>query len=127
MYHWAVSSNKTWRPKLLFMPPQNLFKRVKEKKYFQFTLSLVPERNQPSAFLIDPPCSGSEEMNLNMNSAESLVMQIQGLSGTAEDLAQLYNLLKQSEDLLLSDSARSATFLNELDPSKHSLGYLYIL
>ncbi|KAI5651120.1 hypothetical protein M9H77_37125 [Catharanthus roseus] len=66
-------------------------------------------------------------MNLNMNSAESLVAQIQGFSGTVHDLAHLQSLLKQYDDLLHSDSTRSAALLSELDPAKHSLGYLYIL
>ncbi|CDP16669.1 unnamed protein product [Coffea canephora] len=72
-------------------------------------------------------------MNLNAstNSVEALVAKIQGLSGgTARDLAHLHSLLKESEDLLVSsDSTRPspASFLSELDPSKHSLGYLYFL
>lgn len=66
-------------------------------------------------------------MNLNMSSAESLVAQIQGLSGNIADLTQLRNHLKQSDDLLHTESTRLAPLLNELDPSIHSLGYLYIL
>lgn len=66
-------------------------------------------------------------MNLNMSSAESLVAQIQGLSGNIADLTQLRNHLKQSDDLLHTESTRLALLLNELDPSIHSLGYLYIL
>ncbi|XP_052197547.1 COP9 signalosome complex subunit 3 isoform X2 [Diospyros lotus] len=66
-------------------------------------------------------------MNLNMNSMDSLVAQIQGLSGSVEDLSHLHNLLKQSEELLQSESTRLAVLLAELDASKHSLGYLYIL
>ncbi|KAL3526160.1 hypothetical protein ACH5RR_014532 [Cinchona calisaya] len=67
-------------------------------------------------------------MNLNMNSAESLVAQILGLSGgSAKDLAHLHHLLKQSDDLLLSSDSPPASLLSQLDPSVHSLGYLYIL
>ncbi|KAL2529114.1 COP9 signalosome complex subunit 3 [Forsythia ovata] len=66
-------------------------------------------------------------MNLNMNSMESLVAQIQGLSGSIADVNQLHSLLKQSEDLFHSELARLAPLLTELDPSIHSLGYLYIL
>ncbi|KAK6155271.1 hypothetical protein DH2020_009519 [Rehmannia glutinosa] len=66
-------------------------------------------------------------MNLNMNSAESLVAQIQGLSGNIADLTQLRSYLNQSYDLLRAESTRFAPLLNELDPSIHSLGYLYIL
>ncbi|KAL2246857.1 COP9 signalosome complex subunit 3 [Sesamum indicum] len=66
-------------------------------------------------------------MNLNMSSAESLVAQIQGLSGNLADLTQLRNYLKQSDDSLHLESTRLAPLLNELDPSLHSLGYLYIL
>ncbi|XP_057491097.1 COP9 signalosome complex subunit 3-like isoform X2 [Actinidia eriantha] len=66
-------------------------------------------------------------MNLNINSVESVVTQIQGLSSSADDVAHLHGLLKQSEELLQSESTRLAPFLAELDPFKHSLGYLYIL
>lgn len=66
-------------------------------------------------------------MNLNMNSMESVVAQIQGLSGDINELTQLSSFLKQSEELLHTDSSRLAPLLNELDPSIHSLGYLYIL
>ncbi|XP_059670003.1 COP9 signalosome complex subunit 3 [Cornus florida] len=66
-------------------------------------------------------------MNLNMNSVETLVAQIQGLSSSVDDIKHLHNLLKQSEELLHSESTRLATSLAELDPSNHSLGYLYIL
>lgn len=66
-------------------------------------------------------------MNLNMNSVESLVAQIQGLSGNIGELTQLRNYLKQSDDLLRTECTRLAPLLTELDPSVHSLGYLYIL
>ncbi|KAK4493151.1 hypothetical protein RD792_017999 [Penstemon davidsonii] len=66
-------------------------------------------------------------MNLNMNSVESLVAQIQGLSGNIAELSQLRTYLKHSDDLLRAESPRLAPVLNELDPSVHSLGYLYIL
>uniref|UniRef100_A0A5B6YNZ2 COP9 signalosome complex subunit 3 n=1 Tax=Davidia involucrata TaxID=16924 RepID=A0A5B6YNZ2_DAVIN len=66
-------------------------------------------------------------MNLNMNSVESVVAQIQGLSSSVDDINHLHNLLKQSEEFLQSESTHLASFLLELDPSKHSLGYLYIL
>ncbi|XP_022895068.1 COP9 signalosome complex subunit 3 [Olea europaea var. sylvestris] len=66
-------------------------------------------------------------MNLNMNSVETLVAQIHGLSGSISDINQLHSLLKQSEDLFQSESTRLAPLLTELDPFMHSLGYLYIL
>ncbi|XP_073311439.1 COP9 signalosome complex subunit 3 [Primulina huaijiensis] len=66
-------------------------------------------------------------MNLHMNSVESVVAQIQGLSGDINELTQLSSFLKQSEELLHTESSRLAPLLNELDPSIHSLGYLYIL
>lgn len=67
-------------------------------------------------------------MNLNINYAESLVVQTKRLSGTTpEDLNCLHSLLKQSEETLRADSARFASSLADLDPFKHSLGYLYIL
>ncbi|KAL7094942.1 hypothetical protein ACP275_11G136400 [Erythranthe tilingii] len=66
-------------------------------------------------------------MNLNMSSAESLLAQIQGLSSSIADLTHLRSYLKQSDDLLRTESTRLVPLLNELDPSIHSLGYLYIL
>lgn len=66
-------------------------------------------------------------MNLNMDSVESLVAQIQGFSGNLSDINHLHSLLKQSEELLRSQSARLVSSLAELEPSVHSLGYLYIL
>lgn len=62
-----------------------------------------------------------------MNSVESLVAQIQGLSSNPSDVTQLHNFLKQSEELLHSDFARLFSSLAELDPNTHSLGFLYIL
>lgn len=66
-------------------------------------------------------------MNLNMNSAESILTQIQALSTTSRDIVQLHAFLKQSDDLLRSESTRLAPSLAQLDPSIHSLGFLYIL
>ncbi|GAA0144828.1 protease [Lithospermum erythrorhizon] len=67
-------------------------------------------------------------MNPNTPTAEAVVAQIQGLSSTAEDLSHLHETLKKSEELLRAESAsRFVSFLTQLDPSIHSLGYLYIL
>lgn len=63
----------------------------------------------------------------NMQSVENLVTQIQGLSSTASDISALHNILKAADDSLRSDPARLSPFLDQLDPSKHSLGYLYFL
>ncbi|XWS44040.1 hypothetical protein CRYUN_Cryun15aG0011000 [Craigia yunnanensis] len=62
-----------------------------------------------------------------MNSVEGLVTQIQGLSSTSSDVSLLQNLLKQADDSLHAESTRLLPFLDEFDPSKHSLGYLYFL
>ena len=62
-----------------------------------------------------------------MDAVEKVVAQIQGLSGSAADLGQLHHVLKQSEDLLRSNSSRLGPFLDHLDPSIHSLGFLYFL
>lgn len=62
-----------------------------------------------------------------MDAVEKLVPQIQGLSGSLGDLNQLHHILKQSEDSLRLNSSRLAPFLLQLDPSIHSLGYLYFL
>ncbi|GMH06827.1 hypothetical protein Nepgr_008667 [Nepenthes gracilis] len=61
-----------------------------------------------------------------METAEALVVQIQALSGSAEDVSHLHSCLKQSEELLRQPTSL-APFLDRLDPSKHSLGYLYLL
>nr|XP_043632183.1 COP9 signalosome complex subunit 3 [Erigeron canadensis] len=66
-------------------------------------------------------------MNMNVNTVDSLVTEIQGLSGNQNDIIQLNNHLKQSEDILRSQAATFASCLTRLDPSIHSLGYLYIL
>lgn len=62
-----------------------------------------------------------------MEAVDKVVAQIQGLSGSTADLGQLHHILKQSEDLLRANSGRLASFLDQLDPSIHSLGYLYFL
>ncbi|XP_062105512.1 COP9 signalosome complex subunit 3 [Humulus lupulus] len=62
-----------------------------------------------------------------MDSVEAVVTQIQGLSSSAGDLSRLHTILKQAEDSLHSESARLFPALDQLDPSKHSLGFLYIL
>ncbi|GFP84926.1 cop9 signalosome complex subunit 3 [Phtheirospermum japonicum] len=62
-----------------------------------------------------------------MNSLESLLAQIQGFSGNTDDLTHLHHCLNQCGASLHADSARFAPLLRELDPSIHSLGYLYIL
>ena len=62
-----------------------------------------------------------------MQSIENLVIQIQGLSSHASDITALKDYLKAAEDLLRSESSRLLSFLDQLEPSKHSLGYLCFL
>lgn len=62
-----------------------------------------------------------------MDSVEALVTQIQGLSSSAGDLSRLHVILKQADESLHSESTRLLPALDQLDPSKHSLGFLYIL
>ncbi|KAM7279811.1 hypothetical protein ACFE04_006945 [Oxalis oulophora] len=62
-----------------------------------------------------------------MNQLESVVTQIQGLSGSRSDVASLHTLLKQNDELLQAESAQLLPLLLQLDPSKHSLGYLFLL
>ncbi|GFZ19121.1 rubisco methyltransferase family protein [Actinidia rufa] len=69
----------------------------------------------------------SSTLWLSLNLIFLHILHIQGLSSSADDVTHLHGLLKQSEELLQSESTRLAPFLAELDPSKHSLGYLYIL
>ncbi|XP_072990884.1 COP9 signalosome complex subunit 3 [Typha latifolia] len=61
------------------------------------------------------------------SSMEALVAHIQGLSSTPEEVAHLHSILKQSEESLRAHSSRLAPFLHQLDPSVHTLGYLYLL
>ncbi|KAF6140235.1 hypothetical protein GIB67_000283 [Kingdonia uniflora] len=62
-----------------------------------------------------------------MDSLEALVTHIQGFSSSFNDLSHLHSLLKQSEDSLRYQANRLAPVLDQLDPSKYSLGYLFIL
>eukprot|EP00258_Populus_trichocarpa_P001259 XP_002300091.2 COP9 signalosome complex subunit 3 isoform X2 [Populus trichocarpa] len=62
-----------------------------------------------------------------MATVESLVAQIQGLSSSAGDLSLLLTHLKQADEFLHNESTRLLPFLEQLDPTLHSLGYLYIL
>ncbi|KAL9323685.1 hypothetical protein ACSQ67_008542 [Phaseolus vulgaris] len=62
-----------------------------------------------------------------MDPLEALVAQIQGLSSTSSDVNRLHSILKQADDSLRSESARLSPLLTQLDPSIHSLGFLYIL
>ncbi|XP_043724271.1 COP9 signalosome complex subunit 3-like [Telopea speciosissima] len=62
-----------------------------------------------------------------MESIEPLIAHVQGLSSSVDDICHLHNLLKQAEESLQSQAPRLALVLEQLDPSKHSLGYLYIL
>ncbi|XP_034906478.1 COP9 signalosome complex subunit 3 isoform X2 [Populus alba] len=62
-----------------------------------------------------------------MATLESLVAQIQGLSSSAGDLSLLLTHLKQADEFLHNESTRLLPFLEQLDPTLHSLGYLYIL
>ena len=62
-----------------------------------------------------------------MESVEAVVAHIQGLSGSQEEVAHLHSLLKQSEDALRSQAARLGAFFHQLDPSVHTLGYLFLL
>ncbi|CAK7328269.1 unnamed protein product [Dovyalis caffra] len=62
-----------------------------------------------------------------MATVESLLAQIQGLSSSAGDLGLLLTHLKQADELLHNESTPLLPFLEQLDPTLHSLGYLYIL
>lgn len=67
------------------------------------------------------------EGEISMESVGAVVAHIQGLSGSFDEVAHLHSLLKQSEDYLTSQGPRLALFLEQLDPAKHSLGYLFLL
>ncbi|XP_042461664.1 COP9 signalosome complex subunit 3-like isoform X2 [Zingiber officinale] len=62
-----------------------------------------------------------------MESVEVLVAHIQGLFRSSDEVSQLHSLLKQSEDALRSHADRLVPFLSQIDPSIHTLGYLFLL
>ncbi|KAF3444478.1 hypothetical protein FNV43_RR14170 [Rhamnella rubrinervis] len=62
-----------------------------------------------------------------MDAVQALVTQIQGLSSSAGDISRLHIILKQAEETLHAESARFFPALDQLDPSIHSLGYLFIV
>ncbi|KAI5058837.1 hypothetical protein GOP47_0027007 [Adiantum capillus-veneris] len=63
-----------------------------------------------------------------MDSLDNIVAQVQGLSGTPEDLAHLASVLKQCDDSISTKaSSRLLAALSLLDPALHSLGYLVFL
>ncbi|KAG6736273.1 hypothetical protein POTOM_060982 [Populus tomentosa] len=57
-----------------------------------------------------------------MATTESLVAQIQGLSSNAVDLGLLSIHLKKADEVLHNESTRFLAFLEQLDPTLHSLG-----
>ncbi|CAN6572384.1 unnamed protein product [Malus baccata var. baccata] len=61
-----------------------------------------------------------------MEPVQAMVANIQGLSSSG-DIPHLHALLKQAQELLYAESTRLLPVLDQLDPAKHSLGYLYIL
>ncbi|KAI4388749.1 hypothetical protein MLD38_001053 [Melastoma candidum] len=63
------------------------------------------------------------------SSLENLVTQIQALSGSVEDIAHLHTILKTADESLHStgEPALLVSFLDQVDPCNHSLGYLFIL
>eukprot|EP01018_Ginkgo_biloba_P022632 Gb_26185 [translate_table: standard] len=62
-----------------------------------------------------------------MDSMDALLAQVQGFSGSNDDLSHLQGLLKQYEEALHAQGPRLSAVLQQLDPAKHSLGYLYVL
>ncbi|KAF6135432.1 hypothetical protein GIB67_027306 [Kingdonia uniflora] len=61
-----------------------------------------------------------------MDSFEALVAHIQGFSSNFNDLSHLHSFLKQSKNSLRFQANRLAPVLDQLDPLKHTLGYLFI-
>ncbi|XP_073393390.1 COP9 signalosome complex subunit 3 isoform X1 [Physcomitrium patens] len=62
-----------------------------------------------------------------MDALDQLVAQVQALSGSEQDVAHLSSLLKQADELLRTHALRLPFSLSSLHPTKHSLGYLYLL
>ncbi|KAG2245259.1 hypothetical protein Bca4012_024227 [Brassica carinata] len=58
---------------------------------------------------------------------ETVITSIQALSASSGDLSALHRILKGAEETIRTDSDLQLSTLDQLDPSKHSLGYLYLL
>ncbi|CAI0456872.1 unnamed protein product [Linum tenue] len=76
---------------------------------------------------ISEPPPPTTTTTVTMNAVETLVTQIQGLSGSPNDVVALHAHLNKVDEALRGESARLLPFLDQLDPSIHSLGYLYLL
>lgn len=67
-------------------------------------------------------------MTMETDAFDEIVQKIISLSQRVEDHYQLYNALLKIEDQLPRFAlARLDSALSTLDPTVHSLGYLYIL
>lgn len=113
---------------------------LKEKTFLLVFLCVVKSRRKSEASILlifflfffclsvlvfeDFECKNPKK---NMDSVQALVTQIQGLSSSAGDISRLHSNLKHAEETIFSESARFFPALDQLDPSIHSLGYLYIL
>ncbi|KAK1404391.1 COP9 signalosome complex subunit 3 [Heracleum sosnowskyi] len=62
-----------------------------------------------------------------MDAVESIVGHIQALSNSPAELNELTAFLKRAQKQIRSESTRLFSALPQLDPSIHSLGYLFIL
>ncbi|GLJ36631.1 hypothetical protein SUGI_0737010 [Cryptomeria japonica] len=65
-----------------------------------------------------------------MDPLDALIAQVQGFSDSNADVTHLHGLLKEFDaqsPLHELPSARLSHLLSQLDPVKHSLGYLYVL
>ena len=58
---------------------------------------------------------------------QQLVQAIKDISSRSQDLNQLLQQLKVSEDTLKNQRPQLLNVLSDLDPAIHSLGYLYCL
>lgn len=76
----------------------------------------------PVLSLIALQLAEQEAMDLN-----KIVTTIQGLSGSEADLKQLKTQLTKAEDAFTKNLGNLDDALSTLDPSRHSLGWLFIL
>lgn len=58
---------------------------------------------------------------------QQLVQAIKDISSRSQDLNQLLQQLKVSEETLKNQRPHLLNALSELDPARHSLGYLFLL
>ena len=71
-------------------------------------------------------CSAWSQQSVAMN-LQHLIQAIKDMSTSSQDLARLLQQLKVSEESLRNQPQKVMEALNILNPSRESLGYLFLL